>query len=194
MHSVFEIATKVAEVNTYILHSYVHYTLTKTRQIQNDKYISEVTNHVQKVKPKLALPLRDSLFLHTPSSYAITYSYHNLVAVDKLIFEKSRSKRHYRLLRDYDVIEKEDGVSQWVPYIYLEWKLAYKNWSQRWLKLTPSASPNLLFLSARSTQIDLQCQSLSIIFRVLTSIWRRLFWFYELITCLAIQSINKMQN
>jgi hypothetical protein len=112
VHSVFEIATKVAEVNTYILHSYVHYTLTKTRQIQNDKYISEVTNHVQKVKPKLALPLRDSLFLHTPSSYAITYSYHNLVAVDKLIFEKSRSKRHYRLLRDYDVIEKEDGVSQ----------------------------------------------------------------------------------
>ena len=81
----FEIATKVAEANTYILHSYVHYTLTKTRQIQNDEYISEVTSHVEKVKPKLALPLRDSLFLHTPSSYAaITYSYHNLVAVAKL--------------------------------------------------------------------------------------------------------------
>ena len=31
-------------------------------------------------------------------------------------------------------------------------------------KLTSSASPFLLFLSARSTQIDVQCQSFSIVF------------------------------
>ena len=37
-------------------------------------------------------------------------------------------------------------------YIYLEWQVASKKWSQRWRKLTCSASPFLLFLSARLTR------------------------------------------
>ena len=49
-------------------------------------------------------------------------------------------------------------------HIYLEWELGCWKWSQKWRKLTSSASPSLLFLSARSTQIDVQCQSLSIVF------------------------------